>query len=143
MRRALSRLLAVAGLAAVALAGDRPLGLDLYLPVPGDNPLTTEKAALGSLLFREKLLSRDSSTSCADCHRPDLAFTDGRAKSVGVYGRVGMRSVPTLVNRAWGESFVWDGRLASMEEQVLQPILANSFCAAGTGAVVNQPGSWA
>jgi cytochrome c peroxidase len=32
--------------------------------------------------------------------------------------------VPTLVNRAWGEAFFWDGRIATLEDQVLQPIVA-------------------
>ena len=100
----------------------RPLGLDLYRPVPLGNPLTPEKIKLGRRLFRERLLSRDRSLACADCHQPRRAFTDGRARSVGVYGRPGPRSVPTLINRAWGESFFWDGRIQTLEEQVLQPI---------------------
>ena len=39
-----------------------------------------------------------------------------------MFGRVGTRSVPTIVNRAYGRSFFWDGRTSSLEEQVLQPI---------------------
>lgn len=108
----------------VAAESGVPLGLDLYRPVPQDNPLTFGKVKLGRRLFRDRLLSRDRSTACADCHRPKLAFTDGRAKAVGVYGRQGPRSVPTLINRAWGKSFFWDGRMPTLEEQVLQPILA-------------------
>ena len=102
----------------------RPLGLDLYRPEPVDNPTVPATVTLGRRLFRERLLSRNRSLACADCHRPERAFTDGRAKAVGVYGRRGPRSVPTIVNRAWGESFFWDGRIATLEEQVLQPILA-------------------
>ena len=102
----------------------RPLGLDLYRPEPADNPTVRATVTLGRRLFRERLLSRDRSLACVDCHRPDRAFTDGRAKAVGVYGRRGPRSVPTIVNRAWGESFFWDGRIATLEEQVLQPIVA-------------------
>ena len=105
-------------------ASSRPLGLDLYRPEPADNPTAPATVTLGRRLFRERLLSRDRSLACVDCHRPDRAFTDGRAKAVGVYGRRGPRSVPTIVNRAWGESFFWDGRIATLEEQVLQPILA-------------------
>ena len=102
----------------------RLLGLDLYRPVREGNPLTPGKVKLGRRLFRERLLSRDRSLACADCHQPKRAFTDGRAKAVGVYGRQGPRSVPTIVNRAWGESFFWDGRIQTLEEQVVQPILA-------------------
>ena len=49
------------------------LGLDLYRPVPDDNPLTAEKVALGRRLFHERLLSRDLSLSCAGCHDPARA----------------------------------------------------------------------
>ncbi len=109
-----------------AWAEKRPLGLDLYRPVPEANPLTPEKVELGRRLFRERLLSRNRSIACVDCHQPKLAFTDGQAKAVGVYGRQGPRNVPTLVNRAWGKSFFWDGRIPTLEKQVVQPILAET-----------------
>ena len=99
-----------------------PLGLDLYLPVPEDNPLAREKVELGRKLFFDPLLSRDQTLSCAGCHEPERAFTDGRAISQGVFAREGTRSVPTLVNRGYGRAFFWDGRISSLEEQVLQPI---------------------
>jgi cytochrome c peroxidase len=34
------------------------------------------------------------------------------------------RRSPTIVNSAWGEVFMWDGRAASLEEQALGPIQA-------------------
>ncbi|MDA2925097.1 cytochrome-c peroxidase, partial [Acidobacteria bacterium AH-259-L09] len=68
------------------------------------------------------LLSRDRSLSCADCHQPARAFSDGKTRAVGVFGRQGDRNVPTLVNRVYGRSFFWDGRIPTLEEQVLQPI---------------------
>jgi hypothetical protein len=43
--------------------------------------------------------------------------------AVGVRGQTGTRSVPTLVNRGYGRSFFWDGRAASLEQQVLEPIV--------------------
>ena len=104
----------------------RPLGLDLYQPEPADNPATPDKVRLGQRLFRERLLSRNRSIACRDCHQPKRAFADGRVKAVGVYGRRGRRSVPTLINRAWGESFFWDGRTSTLEEQVVLPIQAET-----------------
>ena len=103
-------------------SGPVPLGLDLYRPIPEDNPITPEKVALGKRLFSEVLLSRDRSLPCASCHDPKRAFTDGKPTAVGVFGRQGERNVPTLVNRVWGRSFFWDGRIPTLEEQVLQPI---------------------
>ncbi len=116
-----------AALAPAMLAEIRlPLGLDLYRPIPEDNPVTPEKVKLGKKLFGEKLLSRDRSLACKGCHQPKKAFTDGRAKAVGVYGRQGSRSVPTLVNRAYGRAFFWDGRTSTLEEQVVKPIESES-----------------
>ena len=99
-----------------------PLGLDLYLPVPEDNPLTAEKIELGQQLFFDPRLSRDGSVSCASCHRPGSGFADGRAIAVGVDGRQGRRNAPALINRGYGRAFFWDARSASLEDQVARPI---------------------
>ncbi len=104
--------------AAVAI----PLGLDLYLPVPEDNPITVEKIELGRRLFFDRRLSRDGSVACSSCHDPERAFSDGRAIAVGVFGRKGRRNAPALINRGYGRLFFWDGRSVSLEEQVLKPI---------------------
>lgn len=99
-----------------------PLGLDAYMPVPEDNPIAVEKIALGRRLFFDTALSGDGRTSCSTCHQPERAFTDGRPVSVGAFGRQGVRSVPTLVNRGYGTTQFWDGRKARLEDQVLDPI---------------------
>ena len=106
----------------LALALVIPLGLDLYMPVPEDNPLTDEKVDLGRRLFNDRRLSRDGAVSCATCHDPERAFSDGRTLAHGVYGRVGRRNAPALVNRGFGRSSFWDGRVATLEELVLKPI---------------------
>ncbi len=113
---------AAAQTASPAHGREVPVGLDLYMPVPELNPLTTAKVALGRKLFFDSLLSRDRTRACASCHDPRQAFTDGRAVALGVDGREGTRSAPTLVNRGYGRSFFWDGRTRNLEEQVLQPI---------------------
>jgi cytochrome c peroxidase len=100
-----------------------PLGLDSYFPVPEDNPLTTEKVKMGRRLFFDKRLSRDESIACASCHEAGRAYSDGRAIAVGVFGRKGRRNAPALINRGYGRLFFWDGRAASLEEQVLKPIV--------------------
>jgi cytochrome c peroxidase len=111
-------------LAFIAVAETRrvPLGLDLYMPVPVDNLLTAEKIELGRRLFFDPRLSRDGSVACATCHDPSRAFSDGRPTAVGVFGRQGRRNAPAIVNRGYGRLFFWDGRAASLEEQVLMPI---------------------
>jgi cytochrome c peroxidase len=106
----------------LAFALSIPLGLDLYMPVPEDNPITHSKLELGRKLFHDRRLSRNRTVSCASCHDPARAFSDRRPLAVGVFGRVGKRHAPALINRGYGRSFFWDGRVASLEEQVLRPI---------------------
>ncbi len=98
------------------------VGLDMVTATPEDNPLTIEKVALGERLFFDRQLSADGHTRCASCHRPALAFSDSVPLSRGVHDRRGRRNAPTLVNRAYGRAFFWDGRVATLEDQVLHPI---------------------
>jgi cytochrome c peroxidase len=113
-----------------------PLGLDLYRPAPVDNPLTRAKIALGRRLFHERRLSRDGSLSCAGCHDPNRAFTNGGRTGRGINGARGVRNVPTLINRAWGSSHFWDGRAATLEQQALGPILNATELGGSPDAVV-------
>jgi cytochrome c peroxidase len=99
-----------------------PLGLDLYMPVPDDNPLRADQIALGRRLFADRRLSRDQSRACASCHNPARAFADHRPIAVGAFGRSGRRNAPALINRGYGSAFFWDGRSTSLEVQVLAPI---------------------
>jgi cytochrome c peroxidase len=99
-------------------------GLDVYMPLPANGSLRREVVELGQALFFDPILSLDSTVACADCHRPELGFTNRRATSVGVEDRQGTRNVPAIFNRAYGRAFFWDGRIESLEEQVLQPIMA-------------------
>ena len=101
-----------------AAIAEIPVGLDLYLPSPPGNPITAAKVELGRMLFFETRVSADGATSCATCHEPARAFTDGRRVPTGVYGRQGQRNAPSLVNRAYGDRFFWDGRAATLEDQV-------------------------
>jgi cytochrome c peroxidase len=99
-----------------------PLGLDEYYAVPADNPVTPAGIALGRRLFLDPLLSSDRTVACASCHQPLHAFADTQAFSRGVNGQRTVRSAPSILNRAYGKSFFWDGRAASLEEAVVQPI---------------------
>ncbi len=98
-----------------------PLGLPA-LPVPTDNPLTPEKISLGRKLFFDPILSADKTVACASCHQPEKAFGGGEAASKGIQGQKTKRKAPSLINRAYGPTFFWDGRAKSLEEQALKPI---------------------
>ena len=99
------------------------------LVMPANNPLTVEGVALGKKLFFDSLLSATNTIACASCHLQTQAFADNKRFSVGVEGRVGTRNSMPLFNLGWAEMFnqtphrfFWDGRKASMEDQVLGPI---------------------
>jgi cytochrome c peroxidase len=93
-------------------------------PAPPDNPLTPAKVALGARLFGDVRLSGDGRRSCASCHRPELAFSDGRRRAQGLNGEALRRNTPSLWNLAWSSAYLWDGRAPSLEAQVVMPIAA-------------------
>lgn len=77
-------------------------------------------ALLGQALFFDAGLSADGRTSCASCHDPARAFTDGRAVALAV--GEGRRNTPTVLNSAYNRWFFRDGRTDSAWAQALQPI---------------------
>jgi cytochrome c peroxidase len=92
------------------------------IPFPKDNPYTPEKASLGKKLYFDTRLSVTSAQACASCHSPGFGWGDGLAVGVG-HGMAKLgRHSPTIINAAWSSIFMWDGRLASLEEQALGPI---------------------
>jgi cytochrome c peroxidase len=98
-----------------------PLGL-IPVTFPADNPYSPAKAELGRYLYFDPRLSADGTVSCATCHDPRHGFTDGAAVSTGIRGQRGNRSAPTVINRAYSLAQFWDGRAATLEEQVKGPI---------------------
>jgi cytochrome c peroxidase len=91
--------------------------------VPKDNPVTAAKVGLGQELFFDKRLSADGTVSCATCHDPKLAFTDGKPVAEGIHGRKGSRSSPTLLNAMFNSGQFWDGRVESLESQSKLPLV--------------------
>lgn len=98
-----------------------PLGLG-ERPASAENPLTAGRVALGRRLFFDPILSADNTVACATCHHPDHGFTSPDPLPRGAGGRLAARRPPTLLNRAFGKAFFWDGRAGTLEEQALKPI---------------------
>jgi cytochrome c peroxidase len=90
--------------------------------LPADNPLTHEGVNLGRRLFEDVCLSRAQTQSCASCHQSASGFADDKARSIGGEGQLGRRNAMAVTNLAWRGSFFWDGRAATLREQVLMPI---------------------
>ena len=77
---------------------------------------------LGKLLFSEKILSKDSSVSCASCHKPAFAFADTAAFSKGINNHFTGRNTPSVLNMKNRPYYFFDGRASSLAEQALMPI---------------------
>ena len=94
--------------------------------VPADNPMTPEKVELGRYLFYDTRMSVNGKASCATCHKQELAFTDGRAVSLGATGQLHSRSAMSLVNVAYSGALTWSNpRMKSLEEQALVPMFGD------------------
>ena len=91
--------------------------------VPPDNPMSQAKVDLGKRLFFDTRLSITGRYACASCHRPELAFTDGRSRAIGATGATLARQSMSLVNVAYAVSFGWtDAGFDSLESQMRQPL---------------------
>ena len=91
---------------------------------PSDNnPLTPEKIKLGKMLFYEKRISIDGTTSCAKCHPITLYGTDGLEKSRGNFSKENPRNAPTIFNAAGQISQHWRGDRKDVEDQAKRSVL--------------------
>jgi len=103
--------------------------------VPADNPMSATKVQLGRWLFYDTRLSGNGSMSCASCHIQALAFTDGRARSIGSTGEVHPRASMSLVNVAYASRLTWANPLLDrLEDQALTPLLGDNPIEMGFGS---------
>lgn len=81
--------------------------------------MTPERIALGKALFYDTKLSVNNSRSCASCHKPELAFTDGLAKGKHIDGKSSLlRNTPTLLNSVFQTRQFYDSRALVLETQL-------------------------
>ena len=92
-----------------------------YAPVTSPAPTST-LTALGARLFVDPSLSGTGTRSCASCHVPGHAFTDGvpRAGSIDPGGTPVARNTPTLLNAGLQPAQFADERSVTLEDQVLE-----------------------
>ena len=93
------------------------------MTIPVDNPMTVEGIALGRFLFYEERLSGNNMQSCGSCHsqaRPSVMLRTSQHRN---RWSTGNRSSMALMNLGWGTSFFWDGRSATLEQQILEPVI--------------------
>ena len=80
---------------------------------------TPNRVALGKKLFFNPVLSGDANRTCASCHQPERAFTDGEPTSlaIGTNGSRINRNAPTLLNAAFQSAQFADSRVVFLEDQ--------------------------
>lgn len=91
---------------------------------PNNNVVTDWGATLGRVLFYDKVLSANNTTSCSSCHLQASGFSDPNRLSTGFEGGFTGRNSMGISNAKYYENghFFWDERAETLEEQVLMPI---------------------
>ncbi|MDP5201561.1 cytochrome-c peroxidase [Flavobacterium sp. DG2-3] len=87
-----------------------------------DYNFTADKAKLGEKLFYDNSLSKDNNRSCATCHNPEKAFTDGLKTNVSLTGSNLARNTPTLTYASLQNAQFWDMRQLDLEKQSVDVI---------------------
>jgi len=122
-----------------------PAGPPSVSPPPSSASKLSLAAQAGQQLFFDKTLSGGKNMSCATCHDPAYAYGPPNSLAVQLGSdptQAGVRAVPSLrykdatpeyndiaVNPDYvsqdapGGGFMWDGRAASLEDQVALPLL--------------------
>jgi cytochrome c peroxidase len=78
-----------------------------------------ELIELGKVLFFDPVLSANNERSCASCHVPSKAFTDGQARSIAFdFKGTVQRNSPTLLNSVFSNAYFWDSRALYLQDQV-------------------------
>ena len=94
------------------------------VPYPSDNKPNSDREKLGKTLFFDPRISGDGNASCATCHNPGLAWTDGLPTAKGAKSVILDRKSPTIFNAAYHTELMWDGRKKSLEDQASGPMEA-------------------
>ncbi len=93
--------------------------IQALVPFDDLNPAIVE---LGRRLFHEPGLSKTGRMSCATCHSLTQGGTLPTPLSVGVNGEATQYNAPTVLNAALNCAQDWDGSVATLEEQIDEPI---------------------
>jgi cytochrome c peroxidase len=105
----------------VSAPAPRKIASEPILPLPSPQ-LDPAKVALGRHLFFDPRLSADNTIACANCHDLKRGGADSHPLSIGIRGQAGNINSPSVLNAAYNFRQFWDGRVASLKEQVGGPI---------------------
>lgn len=106
---------------ASSLFGSKVFNVDAFIPSQ-EYAYTSAKAQLGKELFYDTSFSKEGARSCASCHNPELAFTDGLKTNLSLNGSQLLRNTPTLTYAGLQNAQFWDMRQTDLEKQSLDVI---------------------
>ena len=106
-----------------ALLEDKRESIEPIHPIPLHIELDQRRVALGSALFADPRLSANGTVACSSCHSLAHGGADGKARSVGIYGRVGSVNTLSVFNSGFNFKQFWDGRADTLEDQIAGPLL--------------------
>ncbi|MBQ0907340.1 cytochrome-c peroxidase [Flavobacterium sp. F-328] len=106
---------------ASSLFGSKVFNVDAFIPSQ-EYAYTSAKAQLGKELFYDTSFSKEGARSCASCHNPELAFTDGLKTNLSLNGSRLLRNTPTLTYAGLQNAQFWDMRQTDLEKQSLDVI---------------------
>ena len=105
-----------------ALSVERSTVQEPITPIPLVMNLDQRKVALGQRLFHDPQLSHDNTIACASCHRLEKGGADGLPVPIGIGGKRGNINTLTVFNSGFNFRLFWDGRTASLEDQMDFPL---------------------
>ncbi|MBK8608364.1 MAG: cytochrome-c peroxidase [Chitinophagaceae bacterium] len=98
------------------------LNINFYSP-PEEYWVTPERVELGKRLFSDPILSGNNTRSCATCHQPAKAFTDGLQKPFALDNKTLLtRNTPTLYNSGYQTTQFYDSRSDILENQLTEVV---------------------
>jgi cytochrome c peroxidase len=102
-----------------------------FAPLPAaaaaqDRSAHAAKIKLGRALFQDAKLSRDRDVACSSCHALDRYGVDGKRRSRGTESREPPRNTLSVYNTAGVFAYLWDGRMATLEDQVQEALLSDT-----------------
>lgn len=111
---------------AVSMFSTRALDTRFFRKWRPGAPVSPEVVELGRMLFFDPVLSGNGKRSCASCHHPGKAFTDGLTTSVTFDEKHSLtRNAPTIINSGFQSLLFHDGRANAFEEQA-RAVIANA-----------------
>jgi cytochrome c peroxidase len=96
--------------------------------------LQNKQIEIGRYLFFDRRLSINNTRSCATCHNPDFAFTDGYKRSLGAFADLHIRNTQPIFNLSQLKYFTSaDSNIHNALTQMQQPLFGTHVIEMGVG----------